>query len=232
MPFPLGRPLGAPNQPDFQLDVLRHTLGLLDAPSGPVLRDYPHDAPADDAVEEWACPVSFPDPEPASEADALVQQLQGEARLLAPWFDEGHRERGRTAVGNSRKGPEAIDEILETFARFAATGDRDIPDGYAHAIPDASQAAGAGTPNLLRYLGDDIKAYYFEPAASRPGRAFPSPVELNEWFFLQTLAGEVFYQVRARLMETEDQSLPFNHRPSWVIVPASMRDRRPERVGA
>ena len=215
--------------------MLRHTLALLDAPSGPVLRDYPQDAPTpvnDDAADPWACPVSFPAPAPANEVDALVQQLQAEARLLAPWFEEGRRTRGRTAVGNSGKGPEAIDEILEIFARFAATGSRDVLDGYAHPLPDVSQPADGETPNLLRYLGDDIKAYYFEAATSQPGRAFPTPGELNEWFFLQTLAGDIFYQVRQRLIEAEDQSLPAFHRPSWVIVPTSMRDRRAERVRA
>jgi hypothetical protein len=232
VPFPLGRPLGAPNQPDFQLDVLRHTFALLDAPSGPVLRDYPHDAPTAGDVEQWACPVSFAAPAPASEADALIQQLQAEARLLAPWFEEGRRLRGRTAVGNSGKGPEAIDEMLGIFGRFASNGTRDVPDGFAHAIPDAGVPGGGETPNLLRYLGDDIKAYYFEAAASQPGRAFPTPEELNEWFFLQTLAGAVFYRVRERLVETEDQSLPYNHRPSWVIVPAAMSSRRPDGVQA
>ena len=47
VPFMLGRPLGAPNDPEFQTRVLRAALKLLDAPSGPVLEDYPEDAPSD-----------------------------------------------------------------------------------------------------------------------------------------------------------------------------------------
>ena len=39
--FPLGRPLGKPNDPDFQRDVLEHAFALLDESSGPVLVDHP-----------------------------------------------------------------------------------------------------------------------------------------------------------------------------------------------
>ena len=39
--FQLGRPLGAPDDPALQTRVLRATLRLLEAKSGPVLEDYP-----------------------------------------------------------------------------------------------------------------------------------------------------------------------------------------------
>ena len=61
VPFPLGRPLGPPNRPDVQIDVLRQTLGLVDQPAAPALVDYP-DIIEDDIPDEegWSCPVIFP----------------------------------------------------------------------------------------------------------------------------------------------------------------------------
>ena len=43
--FDLGRPLGTPNDAPFQRSVLEHALKLFESPSGPVLEDFPHDAP-------------------------------------------------------------------------------------------------------------------------------------------------------------------------------------------
>ena len=45
VPFALGRPLGVPGDADFQLDVIRAALGLLDTATEPTIEDYPVDAP-------------------------------------------------------------------------------------------------------------------------------------------------------------------------------------------
>ncbi|SVE14489.1 uncharacterized protein METZ01_LOCUS467343, partial [marine metagenome] len=48
VPFELGRPMGAPNDPEFQKKVLRAALELLDRDDGPVLiEDFSGEAPAD-----------------------------------------------------------------------------------------------------------------------------------------------------------------------------------------
>ncbi len=193
VPFPFGRPLGPPNRPDIQFDVLRRTLALVGQAAGPALIDY--DGPeGDEHVENtaWSCPVTFPAAEPESESGALVAQLRLEAQLLRPWFDEGQRTRGRTSVGTSGKGVDSIDEMLEILVRFASDVDMTVPDGYAHPMPQ-----------LLRYITDDIRDFYYEAATSKPGAAFPSPLDLLEWFFLQTVAGDVFYQVRERLLAAD-----------------------------
>ena len=44
--FPLGRPLGKPGDPAFQHRVIAAALELLNCESGPVLADYPEDAPS------------------------------------------------------------------------------------------------------------------------------------------------------------------------------------------
>ena len=193
VPFPFGRPLGPPNQPNVQLDVLRRTLALVDEPSGPIIVDYPDNL--DEEQEDdtaWSCPVTFPTSVPETESDALTTQLQQEAQLLQPWFYEGLRQRGRTTVGTSGKTPDSIGEMLGILARFATDGDMTVPDGYAHPMPQ-----------LLRYITDDVRDFYNEAAISKPGAAFPAPLDLLEWFFLTTVAGDIFYQVRNRLRASD-----------------------------
>ncbi|PON16301.1 hypothetical protein C2W62_19225 [Candidatus Entotheonella serta] len=68
VPFELGRPLGAPNVPDFQRRVIVAALQLLEAARGPVLADFPEDAPTApmEADTGWACPISLPREEPVA----------------------------------------------------------------------------------------------------------------------------------------------------------------------
>ena len=193
VPFPFGRPLGPPNSPDIQMDVLRATLGLVDERNGPAVIDY-LDGFEYEPVEDtaWSCPVTFPAAVPATEVGTLIAQIKQEVQLLRPWFDEGLRRRGRTAVGTSGKDADSIDEMLEILARFAANAELEVPNGYAHQMPQ-----------LLRYIADDVRAFYNEAATSKPGAAFPLPDDLLEWFFLTTIAGETFYRVREKLLAAD-----------------------------
>lgn len=193
VPFPLGRPLGPPDRPDVQIDVLRQTLALVDQPAAPALVDYP-DIMEDEIPDEegWSCPVTFPTPEPTTESDSLKAQLRIEVQLLRPWFDEGIRTRGRTTVGTSGKGPDSIDEMLGVLVNFSGDAGMIVPDGYAHQMPQ-----------LLRYLTADIRAFYSEAAVSKPGAVFPDPEDLEEWFFMETVAGDIFYQVRENLVNAD-----------------------------
>ena len=87
---------------------------------------------------------------------------------------------------------DSIGEMLRILARFATDCDMTVPDGYAHPMPQ-----------LLRYITDDVRDFYNEAAISKPGAAFPDPLDLLEWFFLTTVAGDVFYQVRNRLRASD-----------------------------
>ena len=100
VPFMLGRPFGAPNAPVFQRRVLRAVLSLFERVSGPVLEDFPENAPATDAPPEgFACPVSFVAADTRDED--LVDAMRREMAQLAPWYDLAVRRRGRTTVGIS-----------------------------------------------------------------------------------------------------------------------------------
>ena len=87
VPFELGRPFGAPHEPEFQRRVLRAALGLLERRDGPVvLEDFPDDAPAgadDDDGPGWSCPVSFAGA--AGDDAGLTGEVLAELRRLAPW---------------------------------------------------------------------------------------------------------------------------------------------------
>ena len=211
VPFELGRPLGAPDQPEFQLDVLRAALRLLERESGPVLEDYPHDAPASDDGP-WACPVALPPPgPPESQAEALLRTLESEVSLLHPWYDEAKRARGRSAVGLSSLD---IDDIVAFLAAFAAGQSPSPPDGAAEEMP-----------LLLRYMTDDIKAFYMESATAQPGRATPTAQEINDWFFHETAFGDALYTIRDRLVASED---PREKALAGGVLPA-LYGQRPER---
>ena len=103
VPFELGRPFGAPNEPAFQRRVLHGALRLLERTDGPpVLEDFANDAPeaapgngsgGEAAAEEpWSCPVSFRPPATAAVgAPTLGAEVERELALLAPWFDRAGR---------------------------------------------------------------------------------------------------------------------------------------------
>ena len=60
VPFELGRPFGVPHDSEFQLSVLRKVLGLIEHKKGPVLEDFPDDAPdSKGSPAPVVCPVSF-----------------------------------------------------------------------------------------------------------------------------------------------------------------------------
>ncbi|MBC6439145.1 MAG: hypothetical protein GDA49_01745 [Rhodospirillales bacterium] len=86
VPFPLGRPFGVAGDAAFQTRVLSTALALLDRSSGPILEDFPDEAPADvieDDGEGWVCPVAFPKPAAVSEGEQLHAVL-AEISGLAP----------------------------------------------------------------------------------------------------------------------------------------------------
>ena len=87
VPFELGRPLGVPNDQNFQREVLLAALNLLTSEKGPVLlEDYPKDAPKVEVdMTGWACPVSLKAP-PAN-SDSYEAALLEEISSLETWHD-------------------------------------------------------------------------------------------------------------------------------------------------
>jgi len=91
--FELGRPLGVPDDPAFQGRVLRAALAMLERTDGPLIVDYPEDAPGEIDLTGWACPIALaPRPE-----DTLLAEIG----RLTTWYDRSVARRGRTTVGMS-----------------------------------------------------------------------------------------------------------------------------------
>ena len=94
--FPLGRPFGTPGQGAFQRRVLRAALALLERPHGPVLEDFPDDAPAMAAPDRpWQPPFEHSVATPGADTEAVIEELAA----LAPRYRASVKRRGRTTVG-------------------------------------------------------------------------------------------------------------------------------------
>ena len=188
VPFPLGRPFGAPDNAEQQRRVMRRALALLEAPSGPVLVDFDEA----DAVEEedaaWICPVSFAAPN--GDSDDLGRRVADEVTMLRPWHDLGVERRGRTTLGLAKT---SIEEAAAWLAAFAEGSTLPAP------APEESMA------DNLRWSAEDLKAFYYEAATAQPGLA--SENRLESWFWEESTAGELLKALRARCLADGDDAV-------------------------
>jgi hypothetical protein len=183
VPFQLGRPLGAPDDPAFQTRVLRAALALFAAPAGPVIGDFDEDAPGVDPEDYsgWVCPVNLPAPPDSAVApDSLLAQLRDEIDSLAPWYDLARERRGRTTVGVSGL---AIVDAAALLTRFLDDPELESPDPALSA------------PHAAKFAADDLKAWYLDAATARPGAA--GSTALNDWFWGETAAGRLLLRLSA-----------------------------------
>jgi hypothetical protein len=190
VPFELGRPLGVPGDAAFQTRVLRAALQLFDAPSGPVLADFPDDAPtATDVATVLVCPVNFaPPPEGLSDTDRLQAALQHEIAQLRTWYDLAVKQRGRTTVGVSRLMPEEMGTFISAFL-----------DGQAPPNPRTDIPVAA----LFRFAVEDLKSYYCEAMTAQPGQRAADSTRLADWFWRETTAGRVLFAVHEVCQHSE-----------------------------
>ncbi|OGB05718.1 MAG: hypothetical protein A3E25_16745 [Burkholderiales bacterium RIFCSPHIGHO2_12_FULL_69_20] len=213
VPFMLGRPLGAPNDAAFQRQVLRALLALFEAEQGPVLRDFALDAPtADTAADDGhgdACPVNFARPrQTAVPGVALAAALADEIDELRPWHDLTVRRRGGSSVGLSGLTPEQAGAFLCGFAA------NQPPDNFR-----PEQALGQS----LKQVCDDLRAYYEEAAAAQPGGL--GPAQMQDWFYLQTVAGQVLVAARSLGLAHADKSV--RAMAERVLIPRAILNRKP-----
>jgi hypothetical protein len=167
----------------LQTRVLQAALQLLEAPSGPVLVDFPEDAPAVAAdATPLVCPISFaPPPEVRSDADLLRAALQREIGQLRTWYDLAVTRRGRTTVGVSGLTPEEMGAVIGAFL-----------DGHTPSNPRADIPIAA----LFRFAVEDLKAYYCEAITTQPGQHAVDSQTLADWFWRETTAGRVLFTVQ------------------------------------
>ena len=184
--FMLGRPFGVPNDAAFQARVLTAALRLLEAPSGPVLAVYPEDAPAsDDEAQGVACPVSFAQAADSSPEAALVREVEE----LQPWHDRARARRGHSMVGLSTLSPVAAAQALAQFLR-----DQTI-----------TSIDGLNTGETVKLVCEDLRTYYYEAAAARPGT--PNADAIQNWFWHDTACGQAFLALYKICVASSEASL-------------------------
>ena len=194
VPFELGRPLGEPGDAAFQKRVLDSALSLLAKTDGPMLVDFPDDAPSHSGNgegETWACPVSFPQ---AAAEETPLAALKREIASLQPWFDLGRERRGRTTFGLSGLSLEALAENLVGYAERGAD--------HPNPIAGLSDADG------FKHVNDDIQAFYQEAATAQPGHG-GSHADVLDWFWGGTEAGRLLLASRDAIRESENKELRF-----------------------
>lgn len=194
VPFEFGRPLGAPNDAIFQTKVLLAALKLLEASSGPVLEDFPEDAPVSGDINTvWACPVNLSiEKANLSNTEQLREAFKMEMIQLRSWYDLAVKKRGRTTVGVSGLNLDVIGDFVSAFlgGGMPENPRKDLPLGL-----------------VLKLAVDDLKAYYFEAITAQPGHASPGSNRLAEWFWGETVGAEVLRAVKQSCTKSNDPML-------------------------
>lgn len=187
VPFILGRPFGVPNDAAFQRRVLLAVLRLLEKTGGPVMEDFPEDAPdaAGGDGAAFACPVSFARA-PADDTEAWQQEI-GE---LASWHRLAMQRSGRSTARLSGLTPADAARYVAAFIGNAAT-----PVYRADLSPALS----------LRLACEDIKAYYLESVNAQPGRR--AAQEVQAWFWRDTMAGHMLVRLREVCLASRDTAV-------------------------
>lgn len=185
VPFELGRPLGLPNDEEFQTRILEAALQLFEEKKGPVLKEFPEDAPVVDSADTgtaWVCPVnlSFNDAY-LSKTDQLREAFNREMAQLRSWYDLEVEKQRRSMVGVCGLDLEMMSNFIGAFI------DGDPPDNPRKDIP---------LEMTLKLAVDDLKAFYFEAVSSQPGQESPTGKAIVDWFWNDTIAAKVLYAVK------------------------------------
>lgn len=193
--FELGRPFGAPNQPEFQRRVLVKALALLERTDGPILDTFPDPppGPAMDSLEDmegWSCPVNFGGPDAVSfEADphgALGQEID----LMRTWHDLFLETNKKSMLGVSGVEFDACVAYVVDFM------ESELTEPPRDDIPRSQ---------MLKLALDEIKTYYFEAGLARPGNA--TDKELADWYYGETTISDVLRVVNEVCATSEDEIL-------------------------
>ena len=174
--FPLGRPLGRPNDPEFQHDVIARAFALLNEPSGPVLVDHPEVIEAEDAPLACSLPPRY---------DPSLPAAVDEARGLRKAYDRTLARRGVSDVGRATNadGVPAAVAALQRIVEGTPWTEVDLPGGNPVAVCH------------------DIRAYYEEAALALAEGGAPGGRAVEDWFFEETEAGRTMLAARIAMRD-------------------------------
>lgn len=218
VPFALGRPLGSADDPEFQKQVIRASLGMLATATEPTIEDYPIEAPEEADSEQWVCPVSFR----VADDTSFTARLVAEVTRLSPWTAETRATRGRTLFGVSGAKPDQVEILARALGGIADHGDVTRPPKEKDLEWNFSM------PLLIRHMADDLRTFYHEAIASQPGPGAPNHDALTAWIFGDTGSGRSGTALGDTLLAiaghlTEDDRLASLIVRGWMIPEGHFR---------
>jgi hypothetical protein len=175
--FPLGRPLGKPDDATFQLGVLQALFDMLEETNGPVLRTFGETVSANEA-EPLMCalpPRLDPNENPAVD----------EAKAIRGAYDRAIAKHGNR-IGSGREiKAEDVPDAISAFVRIEAGEAWDK----------------AGIPGVPMRVAQDIRGYY-QTAALELAEHSPGAWAGEDWFYNQTETGKLMLRVRSVLKDS------------------------------
>ena len=189
--FPMGRPLGKPNDPEFQKKVIRVAFELLQKSPAPVLEDFPEIIPVKEGRMSYALPVNLVyKVNQLGDIDKLTDEVNKELSNLMPDYLKAIDNNGRTAAGASEM---EISDFVPYISEFAKGNKPKSPRKGLPAIP------------LLKLVVEDLNAVYTET------RIYKDKIDdlemLGKWFWQETYAGKLLLAIEAVSLESDDQVL-------------------------
>ncbi len=177
--FPLGRPLGRPNDAEFQHRVLAHAFSLLSSPE-PIVEKFAETI-ADDGSETMACTLP-------PRHDPNLHVAVDEANGLRPAYDRAVAKLGNRVGAGRTVSADDIPAAVQAFA--------DIADG--------TPWKQAGVPGIPARVAQDIRGYY-ETAALALAEHAPSAWAGTRWFFESTEAGRTIVAARKAMADSGEK---------------------------
>ncbi len=206
VPYPLGRPLGKPQDADLQHEILTAALSLLTRSDGPIFEDFDVDA-----EEVGPGEAAWVEPDLSSIAQTeggIVAQVKAEMALLQPSY-ERQLERGYTTVGTAGC---SLSEAVDFVHEFAA-GEKSVP-----AI-ESREVAGR-----LK-CGIQPSGITMTMSVSEGGNMVTIK-QLEDWYWGQTMAGRLVRAVKQNLLNDQNKILKLT--ASLLLVPGSQAYRDAE----
>ena len=189
--FPMGRPFGKPNDPEYQIKVIRAAFSLFNVASGPVLHDFPEVIPVKNGRMGYALPVELVmKKSQIGDIDIMLQEVKKEIDNMKSDYNKALANRGRTTVGASQM---KINEFADYIATFVKGN-----------IPQ-SPRKGLGSVPQLKLVVEDLQAYYTETITYRDN--IDDFEILGTWFWEKTKAGKMILALEAVSLESDNKIL-------------------------
>ena len=189
--FPMGRPFGKPNDPEYQIKVIRAAFSLFNVASGPVLHDFPEVIPVKNGRMGYALPVELVmKKSQIGDVDIMLQEVKKEIDNMKSDYNKALANRGRTTVGASQM---KINEFADYIATFLKGN-----------IPQ-SPRKGLGSVPQLKLVVEDLQAYYTETITYRDN--IDDFEILGTWFWEKTKAGKMILALEAVSLESDNKIL-------------------------